>query len=228
MVAMKNLRTKAWLALAAVVVVMAVLLFVPAGTIHYWQAWVYLSIFTAASVLTTLYLLRKDPALLERRMRGGPTAEKRLAQRFIMLCTSTGFIALLVVSALDYRFAWSTVPVSVVVVGDVLIAIGFYLISIVYRENTFTSATIELAENQKVISTGPYAIVRHPMYASASLYLLGTPMALGSYWGLVPIAVMLPFLIWRLFDEEHFLAKNLPGYTDYQKQVRHRLIPFVW
>lgn len=225
---MNNLTAKAWFALAAVVVVMALLLFVPAGTIHYWQAWVYLSIFTAASVLTTLYLLRKDPALLERRMRGGPIAEKRSAQKFIMLFTSAGFIALLVVSALDYRFEWSTVPLSIVVAGDVLVAIGFYLISIVYRENTFTSATIELAENQKVISTGPYAIVRHPMYASASLYLLGTPLALGSYWGLVPAAAIIPFLIWRLFDEEYFLAKNLPGYTDYQKRVRRRLIPFVW
>jgi len=225
---MNNLTAKAWFALAAVVVVMALLLFVPAGTIHYWQAWVYLSIFTAASVLTTLYLLRKDPALLERRMRGGPIAEKRPAQKFIMLFTSAGFIALLVVSALDYRFEWSTVPLSIVVAGDVLVAIGFYLISIVYRENTFTSATIELAENQKVISTGPYAIVRHPMYASGSLYLVGTPLALGSYWGLVPAAAIIPFLIWRLFDEEDFLAKNLPGYTDYQKRVRRRLIPFVW
>jgi protein-S-isoprenylcysteine O-methyltransferase Ste14 len=145
-----------------------------------------------------------------------------------MLFTSAGFIALLVVSALDYRFEWSTVPLSIVVAGDVLVAIGFYLISIVYRENTFTSATIELAENQKVISTGPYAIVRHPMYGSASLYLLGTPLALGSYWGLVPAAAIIPFLIWRLFDEEYFLAKNLPGYIDYQKRVRRRLIPFVW
>jgi len=98
----------------------------------------------------------------------------------------------------------------------------------VYRENTFTSATIEVADYQKVISSGPYALVRHPMYASASLYLLGTPLALGSYWGLVPIAVIMPFLIWRLLDEERFLARNLPGYTEYQKRVRYRLVPFVW
>jgi protein-S-isoprenylcysteine O-methyltransferase Ste14 len=114
------------------------------------------------------------------------------------------------------------------VAGDVLVAIGFYLTSLVYRENTFTSVTIELAEKQKVISTGPYALVRHPMYASASVCLLGTPLALGSYWGLVPIAAMMPFLIWRLFAEERFLARNLPGYDEYQKRVRHRLVPFVW
>ena len=225
---MKNLSARAWLALTVLAVVMGLLLFIPAGTVHYWQAWVYLSIFTGASVLTTLYLMRKDRALLERRMRSGPTAEKRPAQKFIMLCTSTGFIALLVVPAFDHRFGWSAVPLGGVVAGDVLVAIGFYLIFLVYRENTFTSATIEVAEHQKVVSTGPYAIVRHPMYASASLYLLGTPLALGSYWRLVPIAAMMPFLIWRLVDEERFLARNLPGYTAYQQRVRHRLVPFVW
>ena len=225
---MKNLNAKAWLALAVLAVAMGLLLFIPADTLHYWHAWVYLSIFIGASVLTTVYLMRKDRALLERRMRGGPTAEKRPAQRFIMLCTSIGFIALLVVPALDHRFGWSAVPLGGVVAGDVLVAVGFYLISVVYRENTFTSATIEVAEDQMVIATGPYAIVLHPMYASGSLYLLGTPLALGSYWGLVPIAAMMPFLIWRLLDEERFLVRNLPGYTEYQRRVQHRLVPFVW
>jgi protein-S-isoprenylcysteine O-methyltransferase Ste14 len=198
---MKNLETRAWLALAVLAVVMAFLLFVSAGTIHYGQAWAYLGIFAGASALITLYLIRKDLGLLERRMSGGPTAEKQPAQKFIMLCVSIGFIALLVVPGLDHRCGWSAVPLAVVVAGDVLVAIGFYLISRVYRENTFTSATIEVAENQKVISTGPYALVRHLMYASASLYLLGTPLALDSYWGLVPLAAMVPFLIWRLFAE---------------------------
>jgi protein-S-isoprenylcysteine O-methyltransferase Ste14 len=223
-----NLNARAWFALAVLAAVMGLLLFVPAGTVHYWQAWVYLSIFMGASALTTLDLMRRDPALLERRMSGGPTAEKRPTQRLIMLCTSIGFIALLIVPALDRRFGWSAVPLGGVVAGGLLVAVGFYLISVVYRENTFTSATIEVTENQRVISTGPYAIVRHPMYASASLYLLGTPLALGSYWGLVPNSAMMPFLIWRLLDEERFLAKNLPGYTEYQKRVRHHLVPFVW
>jgi protein-S-isoprenylcysteine O-methyltransferase Ste14 len=225
---MTNLNTKAWLSLAVLAIVIGLLLFVPAWTVHYWQAWVYLSLFTGTSILTTLYLIRHDPALLERRMRAGPTAEKRPAQRGIMLCTSIGFIALLVVPALDFRFGWSAVPLGGVVVGDVLVVTGFYGISLVYRENTFTSATIEVVKDQQVISTGPYAIVRHPMYASASLYLLGTPLALGSYWGLVVLGAMLPFLLWRLFDEERFLAKNLPGYTAYQQRVRHRLVPGVW
>lgn len=225
---MRNLDARAWLALAVLTVAMALLLFVPAGTVHYWQAWVYLGVFAGVSILITLDLIRKDPALLERRMRGGPTAEKQPTQKLIMLGISIGFIGLLVAPALDHRFGWSTVPVGGVVAGDALVAIGFCLIALVYRANTFSSATIEIAENQKVISTGPYALVRHPMYASAILYLLGTPLALGSYWGLVPLVAVMPFLIWRLLAEERFLARNLPGYTEYQKRVHHRLVPFVW
>jgi len=225
---MRNLGAKAWLSLAFLAAAMGFLLFVPAGTLHYWQGWLYLVTFIGASSLTTLYLLKRDRALLERRMRGGPTAEKRPTQRIIMMGTSVGFIALLVVPGLDRRFGWSDVPLMAVIAGDALVAIGFWLIFRVYRENSFTSATIEVADDQKVVSTGPYAIVRHPMYASASLYLLGTPLALGSYWGLVPIAEMLPFLVWRLFDEERFLVKNLPGYAEYRKRVRHRLVPFIW
>jgi protein-S-isoprenylcysteine O-methyltransferase Ste14 len=205
---------------------MGLLLFIPAGSIYYWQGWLYLSIFTGASLLTTLYLMKNDPALLKRRMRGGPTAEKRGKQKLIMLCTSIGFIALLVVPALDYRFRWSAMPLSCVIVGDVLVVTGFYFIFLVYKENPFTSATIEVVEDQKVISTGPYAIVRHPMYASALLYLVGTPLALGSFWGLLPFAAMRPFLIWRLHDEESLLKKKLPIYGI--SKVRHRLIPFIW
>src|SRR5262245_2157371 len=125
--AMKSLSARAWLALAVLAAVMGLLLFVPAGTVHYGQAWVYLSIFIGASALTTLYLLRRDPALLERRMSGGPTAEKRPAQRLIMVATSLGFIAILVVSALDHRFGWSAVPFGVAVAGDLLVAVGFGL-----------------------------------------------------------------------------------------------------
>ena len=223
-----SLAVRAWVALVLLAAVMGLLLLISAGTMSYWQAWLYLGIFFGASALTTVFLIRRDPALLERRMRGGPTAEKRPVERLIMVFTSLGFIALLLVPALDYRFRWSTVPVWTVVAGDVLVVVGFYFIFLVYRENTFTSATIEVAPGQTVISTGPYAIVRHPMYASALLYLVGTPLALGSYWGLVPLAGTLPFLMWRLFDEERFLAENLPGYTDYQKKVRHRLVPGIW
>ena len=225
---MASLAVRAWFALVVLAAAVGLLLLMPAGTMAYWQAWVYLGIFVGASALTTVFLIRRDPALLERRMRGGPTAEKRPVERLIMVFTSLGFIALLVVPALDRRFGWSGVPGWAVIVGDVLVVVGFYFIFLVYRENTFTSATIEVAPGQTVISTGPYAIVRHPMYASALLYLVGTPLALGSYWGLVPLAALLPFLLWRLFDEERFLAESLPGYVEYQRKVRHRLIPRIW
>jgi protein-S-isoprenylcysteine O-methyltransferase Ste14 len=227
-VAMKHLNTKAWLAVATLSVFTALVLFIPAGTLRYWQAWTYLLVFTVSSALMTLYLIHNDPALLERRMRGGPVAEKQPVQRLIMLSLSAAFVGLLVVPALDHRWGWSSLPFGVAIAGDALVAIGFYLITLVYRENTFASATIEVADNQRVISTGPYAIVRHPMYASALLYLLGTPLALGSWWGFVPIVVMMPLLVWRLVDEERYLAMHLPGYTDYRRQVRCRLVPCVW
>ena len=223
-----SLAARAWLSLAGLAVVMGLLLFVPAGTARYWQGWVYLAVFFGASLITTLDLLRRDPALLERRMSGGPTAEQRGAQKIAMLGASGAFIALLVVPALDHRFGWSTIPLGGVLIGDILVGVGFLFIFRVYRENTFTSATIEIAQNQTVVSTGPYAIVRHPMYASAMLYLIGTPLALGSYWGLLAVAAMVPFLIWRLYDEERMLVANLAGYAEYRRKVRYRLIPYIW
>jgi protein-S-isoprenylcysteine O-methyltransferase Ste14 len=223
-----TLNTRAWLAVAVVTGVMCALLFGTAGTTQYWEAWVYVSIFFGASVLTTLYLMKKDPALLARRMRGGPMFEKEGTQRIIMTFTSLGFIALFVLSALDHRFGWSAVPIWGVVLGDLLVAVGFYLVFRVYRENSFTAATIEVAAGQKVIVTGPYAVVRHPMYASGALYMLGTPLALASYWAFLALAAMTPFLLWRLLDEERILTRDLPGYAEYRERVRHRLVPMVW
>jgi protein-S-isoprenylcysteine O-methyltransferase Ste14 len=222
------LNIKAWLGLVFLAIAMGLLLFLPAGTAQYWQAWGFLVVFFGASLLITLYLMKKDPALLKRRLSGGPTAEKEKTQKMIMFFTTLGFIALLVVPALDYRFMWSSVPFYLVIAGDMLTALGFYIVFLVYRENTFTSATIEVASDQKVISTGPYAIVRHPMYAGSLLYLLGMPFALGSYWRLLVLVAMMPFLIWRLFDEERFLSKNLPGYAEYCAKVRWRLMPGVF
>jgi protein-S-isoprenylcysteine O-methyltransferase Ste14 len=223
-----NQNVKAWLGLVFLAFVMTAILFVSAGTLRYWQAWVYLAVFFGASIFHTLYLMKHDPALLQRRLKGGPTAEKQRAQQIIMLCTSIGFIALLVVPALDHRFGWSSVPVPIVIAGNTLIVAGYYIIFLVFRENTFTSATIEIAPDQKVISTGPYARVRHPMYAGGFLYLLGMPLALGSYWGLLALAATMPFLLWRLFDEEKFLTKNLSGYSEYMQRVQWRLAPGVF
>lgn len=225
---MTSLDRRALVSVFVLTGVLAVLILLPAGSLSYWQAWVYLAVFFLVSMLITLYLIKNDPALLERRMRGGPTAEARPSQKIIMLFLSVGFIALIVVPALDHRYGWSQLPSMVSIVGNVLVVIGFYLIALVYRENTFTAATIQIAEDQKVISTGPYAIVRHPMYGSALLYLLGTPLALGSYWGVLVFLAIIPFLIWRILDEEQALAKDLPGYTEYQRRVRYRLLPMIW
>jgi protein-S-isoprenylcysteine O-methyltransferase Ste14 len=207
---------------------MAALLFVPAWTLSYWQAWVFLAVFGAAACAITLYLMAKDPKLLERRVQAGPIAEKETSQKIIQTITSIGFGAILIVSALDHRLAWRPLPTYVAVAGDALLALGFLTIFFVYKENTFASATIELAPDQTVISTGLYKLVRHPMYMGAVLLFVAIPLSLGSLWGLFVIALMLPALIWRLLNEETFLLKNLPGYAEYQNTVRHRLVPFLW
>jgi protein-S-isoprenylcysteine O-methyltransferase Ste14 len=214
--------------LLLLVLVMAALLFIPAWTLDYWQASTFLLIYFASSLAVSLYLMKKDPKLLERRMSGGPFAEKETTQKIIMSLTSLGFIGLMVVPALDHRFGWSQMPPYAALAGDVFVLLGWLAIFFVFKENTFASATIELAPDQKVISTGLYALVRHPMYAGGLLMLFGMPVALGSWWGLLVIAAMTPALIWRLFDEEKFLVRNLPGYVEYQKKVRYRLIPWVW
>jgi protein-S-isoprenylcysteine O-methyltransferase Ste14 len=224
---MSTLHQKAFGGLLILFLVMASVLFLAAGTLDYWQAWTFLTVYFAACFAITIYLMKKDPKLLQRRMSGGPFAEKEPTQRIIMSFASLGFIGLLVVPALDHRFAWSPMPPCVALAGDVLLGLGWLAIFFVFRANTFSSATIELATDQKVVSTGPYALVRHPMYAGALGMLLGMPIALGSWWGLLVIAAILPALIWRLLDEENFLARNLPGYVEYQSKVRYRLMPRV-
>jgi protein-S-isoprenylcysteine O-methyltransferase Ste14 len=207
---------------------LAALLFIPAWTLAYWQAWLFIAVFVCASGALTVYLAIHDPKLLERRMNVGPRAEKEPAQKIIMVLATLGFIAMLVFPALDYRFGWSPVPASVSVLGDALIALGFLFTFFVFKENSYGASTIQIAEGQTVISTGPYAFVRHPMYAAALVMLLGIPLALGSWWGLFALLLILPVLIWRLLDEERFLRQNLPGYPEYQAKVKYRLLPFVW
>jgi protein-S-isoprenylcysteine O-methyltransferase Ste14 len=225
---MTNLSIRALRGVAITIVVMAAILFLAAGTLHYWQAWIFLAVFGAAALAITLYLMKYDPELLRRRMRGGPTAEKETSQKIIMWLASFGFVAILVVSGLDQRLRWSLAPASIAIAGNTLVVLGYAIIFFVFRENSFASATIEVAADQKVISTGPYAFVRHPMYAGALMYFLGMPLALGSTWGLCVAIVTTPALIWRLFEEEALLAKNLPGYSAYREKVKFRLAPFIW
>ncbi len=225
---MSSLAGRTLLGFAQLVIALGVALFAPAWTLNFWQAWVYLFVFIASSALITVYLWQKDPKLLERRVNAGPTAEKEKPQQLIQLVAAVAFIGILVVPALDHRFGWSNVSVAIVIVGDILVALGFFIVFLVFRENTYTAATIEVAADQRVISTGPYALVRHPMYAGALLMLCGTPLALASWWGLLMFVAMTVVIVLRLLEEERFLAQKLPGYTAYCEQVRYRLIPRVW
>jgi protein-S-isoprenylcysteine O-methyltransferase Ste14 len=225
---MRSLNLQAVFGLLILILVMVALVFGAAGTLHYWQGWAFFACYLAASIAITLYLARRDPALLARRMRGGPWAEREPTQRVIMSIASVGFIALLLVPGLDHRFGWSHMPVIVAIAGNVLMLLGWAGIFRVFRENSYTSATVELAADQRVISSGPYAIVRHPMYAAALVMLLGIPIALGSWWGVLVVIALLPALAWRLLDEERFLARSLPGYVAYQASVHYRLLPHLW
>jgi protein-S-isoprenylcysteine O-methyltransferase Ste14 len=207
---------------------MASLVFAAAGTLRYWQAWTFLAVYFAASLAITLDLIRNDPALLARRMSGGPFAEKEPAQKLIMSATSLGFIGLLVLPAVDHRLGWSDLPGWAAIAGDVIMLLGWLGIFFVFRENSFASAVIESAADQRLISSGPYAWVRRPMYAAALVMLLGMPLALGSAWGVLLVLALVPLLIWRLMDEERFLVNHLPGYCEYQGSVRYRLLPLIW
>jgi protein-S-isoprenylcysteine O-methyltransferase Ste14 len=210
------------------IIAFAALIFVPAGTLNYWQGWAFLTTFIFSTLIITVYLARNDPKLLERRISAGPQAEKEPAQKVIAALIIFLFAALLVFSALDWRFKWSPVPPWVSIAGDLLIFLSYLFFIWVFRENSYGASTIQVTEDQKVVSTGPYAIVRHPMYAGALVMLAGIPLALGSWWGLFFFFPTMPILVWRLLDEERFLHKNLPGYTEYTRKVRYRLIPFVW
>ena len=225
---MRALHRKAFISLALLVLAMALLLFGAAGTLRYWQAWLFLATYSAVSFALTLYLIKRDPALLARRMRGGPFAEREPTQKIIMSFASLGFIALLVLPAVDHRLGWSDMSPAIAIAGDLLMLLGWLGIFLVFRENSFASATIEQAGDQRVISSGPYFWIRHPMYGAGFLLLLGIPIALGSWWGMLVAFAILPALIWRLLDEERFLAQNLPEYAKYQSRVRHRLLPLLW
>ena len=225
---MKNLNIKAFAGLFALLAVVAAALFIPAWTLDYWQAWVFLLAFFGSSFGITIYLMKNDPTLLEKRITAGPLHEKETNQKIIQFIAQIAFLLVIIFPVFDHRFGWSMVPPFINIAGDFLIAIGFYIVLLVFRENTYASALIEVGTEQKVVSTGPYAWVRHPMYIGALVLLLGTPLALGSWWGTLTIIPIALIIIWRLLDEEQFLVKNLPGYSEYNTQVRYRLVPFVW
>lgn len=224
----RALLRRAWPRQALVVPFLAVLLFVPAGTLQFWQAWVFLCVLVGSSVALGVYFLKHDPGLIERRMRAGPAAEQEPAQKIIMTLLLAGFLLLMIVPGFDYRWHWSAVPAWLVILADAGIVVSFAVFFVVMKQNSYAASTIRVEADQPVISTGLYGMVRHPMYTGALLMAACTPLALGSSWSLLLLIPIIPVLAWRLLDEERFLKRNLPGYVDYCRKTRYRLIPFVW
>jgi len=210
------------------VVFFAVPLFWPAGTFNYWQAWLFIAVFATVSFGPSIYWALRRPDVLRRRMRSGPIAETRPAQKIATVGVIVTVLAVLVLSALDHRFGWSQVPTPVVIAGDILVAVGLGLSIFVVQQNSYAAATITVEAEQPVVSTGLYGLVRHPMYAGALIMMVGMPLALDSYWGLVTLVPGIAVLALRIVDEEKMLREELNGYDDYTQKVHYRLVPGVW
>jgi protein-S-isoprenylcysteine O-methyltransferase Ste14 len=211
------------------VVSLGAVLFLSAGTLHYWQAWVFIVVFSASANGMGIYLALKEPALLERRKKIRPAGDSSPGQKMMGVLILVGVLLLLIVPGLDRRFGWSVMPGYVSVLGDLVVVASFVGHYFVFRANSFGGTTVEVFEGQQVISIGPYAVVRHPMYAWVLVMCFGAELALGSWWGLlVIVAMQVPVLVWRILDEEQLLQRDLPGYGDYMRKVRYRLVPHVW
>jgi protein-S-isoprenylcysteine O-methyltransferase Ste14 len=208
--------------------VFGVLLFLPAGTLNYWQGWLFIAVFAIAAAVSIVYMGATNPAALQRRMHGGPAAETRPVQKIVVAGLVLLLAAMMVVSALDHRFGWSPVPAVVCVLGEVLVVIGLGMAMLVVVQNNYASANITVETDQKVVSTGLYGLVRHPMYFGSLIMMVGIPLALGSYWGLVLTLPCLAVFGIRILDEETMLKQELDGYNEYTQAVRYRLLPYVW
>lgn len=225
---MKNLKKEAILGLVRFTIALGLFIFLPVWSIAFWQGWLYIFSFCFSSTLITYYLWKNDKALLARRLKVGPKAEKEKKQKIIQLLAAIAFMMVMIFPSIDQRFGWSHLPLAVILIGNFGVMFGFFITFLTFKENTYTAGVIEIAKDQRVISTGLYAYVRHPMYAGALLILISTPLAMDSWWGLFFIIPIIALIIWRLLDEERFLHKNLLGYTEYCRKVRFRLLPFIW
>jgi protein-S-isoprenylcysteine O-methyltransferase Ste14 len=207
------------------ILILGMLFFLSAGTFLYWQAWIYCGILFIPMLFVFAYLLKHDPKLLERRMK---MKERERPQKLFVKLSLLFFAVTFIIPGLDYRFKWSHVPFVVVIIADVIVLLGYFFFFLVLKENSYASRIIEVEKGQKVISTGPYRIIRHPLYLAASLIYAFSPLALSSYWAMLPLAPLAPLIIFRILNEEKLLIRSLKGYKDYMKKVRYRLIPFVW
>jgi protein-S-isoprenylcysteine O-methyltransferase Ste14 len=209
----------------AFLVAMGLLLFLPAGTLDYWQAWVYIVVVFTPVIFVGAWLLKNDPALLERRMH---TRERQATQKVVIVVSLAWFVLAFVIPGLDRRFGWSNMPAGLVIAADAVVFLGYLVVVWVLRENTYASRVVEVTQEQKVISSGPYARVRHPMYLGTVVMYVFSPLALGSYWAIIPAALIIPILAIRIANEERVLANELKGYKEYMQKTRYRLIPGVW
>jgi protein-S-isoprenylcysteine O-methyltransferase Ste14 len=220
-----RLRVRFAIRLAFVVICLGALFFVSGGSFRYWQAWLYVGLLGTAGIAVMSYLYRTTPDLLERRMR---LKERDRRQRRIVAAGFIVFVVAMAVPGLDHRLGWSSVPVGIVILADLIVMSGYAVVVAVFRENRFASRVIEVERDQTVISSGPYAFVRHPMYLGSLLMYLATPVALGSWWGILPALGVPVVLIVRILNEEKVLLRDLPGYAAYVARVPYRLVPGVW
>ena len=225
---MSNFYVRGVLANLITLAILLACMFIPAGTLNYWQAWVFAAVFEVSAQALGIYFLMHDRKLVERRMNMGPMAERRPAQKLISALFMLGFIGSVMLPAFDHRFGWSPVAPVVSVIANAMIVLSFLLFFVVMKSNSYAASTIQVEEGQPVISTGPYAYVRHPMYSGALLLVAVMPLALGSWWSVLLVVPFFPVLVWRILDEEMFLRKSLPGYDEYMQRMRYRLVPWVW
>jgi protein-S-isoprenylcysteine O-methyltransferase Ste14 len=206
-------------------IILAAMLFLPAGSLEYWQGWVFCAVILFPALFVAAYFFKRSPEFLERRMK---FKEKELRQKAIIKIASIIFFLGFLIPGFDYRFGWSAVPLWLVLASDAIILAGYFLMFLSFKENIFAARTVEVFEGQKVIDTGPYAVVRHPMYAGIITMFLFIPTALGSFWALIPFIPVCVIIILRILNEEEVLRRDLSGYNAYCEKVRYRLVPFVW
>lgn len=222
---MQSLLGRIMLRLAGLPFFIALILLWPAGTLDYWQVYLYFGVILVPMLFGLAYFLRHDPAIIERRLK---MREREDTQKVVVTLLALAIIASLVVAGFDRRFGWSAIPVWMVLAADVLVAAGYLFILAVFKVNSFAARTVEVEKEQRVIDSGPYAVVRHPMYAGMLLMQFATPIALGSWWALLPLVLFPPGLVARIQNEELVLRRELKGYDDYTRRTRWRLIPYFW
>ena len=203
----------------------ALLFFLPAGTWKYWQAWMYIGALVFPMFFVLAYFMKHDPELLERRMK---MREERQEQRKILKFSVLGFVLAFLLPGFDIRYGWSNMPAWVSIAAAVMMFLSYALVFRTMQVNSFLSRVIEVAENQKVIDTDVYGIVRHPMYVGMIVLYVISPIVLGSWWAVIPALVIIPVIVARILDEEIALETDLPGYKEYKQKVKYRLLPFIW